>query len=111
MPATPRQPLGAEASSLRILDHHHLGQRGRRESRRERLPDDAVAVKIDLPVVVIVSVGTHGKHRPHQGEFEDLHIDGRRCQHVRHRRPAARLQRSLPPCVQLPRMGLTERQN
>ncbi len=48
----------------------------------EGLPDHAVRIEVDLPVVVIVDIWPHSQHRPCQIELEDLHVRGRVFQDI-----------------------------
>src|ERR1044071_2962584 len=48
----------------------------------ESFANNPIGVEVNLPVVIRVTIGTHGEHRAVQVEFEDLHIRRRIGDHV-----------------------------
>jgi hypothetical protein len=60
------------------LHQDYLRRHGRREACcGQCFPDGAIAVKENLPVMVIVAKRPDGKDRSHQVEFENFHLNGR----------------------------------
>ena len=46
----------------------------------EGLPNNAIRIEVDLPVVIVVDIWPHGQYRTCQIELKDLHVRGRVCQ-------------------------------
>jgi hypothetical protein len=57
--------------------------RSRKSRFSERLSNHAVRIEIDLPVVLIITVRSHGKHRHRKIRLHNLDVRRRASQHVR----------------------------
>src|SRR5271167_180991 len=49
----------------------------------KRLLNQSVGVEVYLPIILVVAIGTHGKHRPREIECEYLHVGSRGGHNIR----------------------------
>src|SRR5208282_2456542 len=73
---------GAQRAAGNLAAHGVMRFRRRESGFTESLPDGAVGVEVDLPIIVVVAEGTHGQHRAGHLQIENLDHRSRVFHHV-----------------------------